>query len=111
MIKRLHARLPVHDGVFVPPITCADGFTMSVQASQLHYCTPRADGGWHTHFEVGFPTEREELLMPYAEEPHAPTRTVYGWVPAEVIDQVIEKHGGVSKEFLQHPKESNHEEA
>ena len=24
-----------------------------------------------------------------------PTGTVYGWVPVEVVDQVVEKHGGL----------------
>lgn len=76
-------------------IECKDGFRMSVQASSMHYCTPRNDEGPYVAFEVGFPSEREEALMPYAEEPDAPTETIYGWVPAHVIDEIVAKHGGV----------------
>jgi len=37
----------------------------------------------------------EELLLPYAEEPDKPRGTVYGYVPAQVIVNVIAKHRGV----------------
>lgn len=33
-------------------VVCADGFTLSVQASDFHYCTPRSKEGPWTHFEV-----------------------------------------------------------
>ena len=33
--------------------------------------------------------------MNYAETPENPTETVYGWVPVEVVESVIEKHGGL----------------
>lgn len=99
-ITELHPTLPL--GAMGTPIKarlkCADGFMMSVQASSYHYCTPRVDAGPHINFEIGFPTEREELLMPYAEEPNRPTETVYGYVPADIVDQVIAKHGGYVEE-------------
>ena len=44
--------------------------------------------------EVGFPNQREELLMPYAEDTETPTETVYGYVPVTLVEQIIEKHGG-----------------
>lgn len=76
-------------------LICKDGFTMSVQASTFHYCTPRETGKYnYSAFEVGYPSEVEPLLMEWAEEYDKPTDTVYAWVPAEVIDEVIEKHGG-----------------
>ncbi len=78
-----------------PAIECVDGFIMSVQASETHYCAPRDNDGPYTEFEVGFPSEREEQLMPYAEDPERPLDTVYGYVPLEVIEALIEKHGGV----------------
>ena len=78
-----------------PEIVCADGFTMSVQASIYHYCEPRDDDGPYTHFEIGFPSAREECLMPFCEDADKPTDTVYGYVPYEVVMDVIEKHGGV----------------
>ncbi len=79
-------------------IECVDGFTMSVQASRTHYCRPREDGAWWDQVEVGYPSAEEPLLMPYAESPETPTMTVYGYVPVEVIDAVIEKHGGMKEQ-------------
>lgn len=80
----------------VPRVRCVDGFEMSVQAGRTHYCAPRKDVGPYRSAEVGYPSEREELLMPFAEEPDDPTNTVYGYVPVEIIEQVILKHGGVT---------------
>ena len=77
-------------------IVCQDGFTMSVQASRTHYSHPRADFTPHySEYEVGYPSEAEELLLPYAEDPEKPTDTVYGYVPDDVINQVIDKHWGI----------------
>ena len=77
-------------------VTCADGFTMSVQANENAYCTPRVNGApSYTQVEVGFPNAPEGLLMRWAEDPHYPTQTVYAYVPSEVILDVCAKHGGV----------------
>ena len=77
-------------------VVCADGFTMSVQAHQGAYCTPRISGAHkYTHVEVGFPSEREDLLIEFAEEPERPTQTVYGWVPVQTVTNVLAKHGGI----------------
>tara|TARA_R100000008_G_C3570399_1_gene161736 strand:+ start:234 stop:536 length:303 start_codon:yes stop_codon:yes gene_type:complete len=78
------------------PIRCADGFTMSVQANQRAYCTPRTDNAErYTEVEVGYPSEAEPLLLEWAEDPQAPTNTVYGWVPAERVSLILVKHGGI----------------
>ena len=77
-------------------VVCADGFTMSVQAHDGAYCTPRVDNGEkYTEVEVGFPSQEEPLLMQWAENATQPTNTVYGWVPAQVVINVIAKHGGI----------------
>jgi len=78
----------------VPEIKCADGLTMSVQASETHYCTPRDNTGPWTAVEVGFPSRRVRALMPYAETKSNPTGTVYAWVPIGIVAQVIAWHGG-----------------
>lgn len=76
------------------PIVCKDGFTMSVQASEYHYCIPRENGlDEYEEVEIGLPNMEEELLMEYAEDPSNPTDTVYGYVPVEIVDKVVEKHG------------------
>ena len=78
-----------------PAIVCADGFTMSVQVSDGHYCLPREnDALFYYKVEVGYPSKVEPLLLEYAEEPARPTDTVYGYVPVSVVEAVIGKHGG-----------------
>ena len=77
-------------------VVCADGFNMSVQAHNGAYCEPRADAQRkYTLVEIGFPSAEEPLLMPWAEDKFAPTNTVYGYVPVEVVTNVIVKHGGI----------------
>ena len=77
-------------------VVCADGFTMSVQAHAGAYCIPRMTGApVYREVEVGFPSDREELLMEWAEEADKPTDTVYGFVPVGVVTNVIAKHGGM----------------
>ena len=68
---------------------------MSVQCSSFHYCTPRIDNDIYSSVEIGFPTEIESLLLKYAEDEKNPINTVYGYVPVNVVDSVIEKHGGI----------------
>ena len=81
---------------FFEKVVCADGFTMSVQAGTgASYSSPRKGPGPFTAVEVGFPSQREELLMEFVDAgPEDPTEQVYGWVPAKVILEVIAKHGG-----------------
>jgi len=79
----------------IPAIKCKDGFIMSVQASEGHYCYPRSDDALWTEVEVGFPSQEESMLMKYAEDPERPTKTVYAWVPVEIVEQIIVKHGGL----------------
>lgn len=81
-----------------PRIFCVDGFNMSVQGSKGHYCSPRATENYYHSMEIGFPSEEEELIMTYAETPNDPTQTVYGYVPCGVIQDVINKHGGIDVE-------------
>lgn len=75
-------------------IVCADGFNMSVQVGSGMYCAPREETGPWYQVEVGYPSDRVEALMDWAEEPDKPTETVYGYVPIEVVAQVIADHGG-----------------
>lgn len=82
----------------VKRLQCNDGFSMSVQASEGVYCSPRVDPdetGYYFKVEIGYPSDREELIMQYAEDSDQPTDTVYGYVPVEVVVAVVEKHGGI----------------
>ena len=79
-----------------PKIICADGFKMSVQVGWGMYCSPRDDIGPWYKAEIGFPSSREETIMTYidGDENTDPTDTVYGYVPLEIIVDIINKHGG-----------------
>ena len=77
-------------------VVCADGFSMSVQANENAYCSPRMNNAMmYIEVEVGFPSESEELIMPWAESSSRPTDTVYAYVPTFVVTNVIAKHGGI----------------
>ena len=83
-----------HGMVMRNPIECADGFSVSVQASSFHYCDPRTNTDAYSSVELGFPSQPDELILPYAEDAENPTQTVYGHVPVYVVQNLIEKHGG-----------------
>ena len=107
-------------------LTCNDGYSVSIQASEHTYCTPRytqyQDGDiWHVingnffdygekprnftsenyipyeAVELGFPSEADELINEYAEDDDY-TDTVYGYVPVDIVEKLIEKHGGIMNE-------------
>ena len=78
-------------------VICEDGFSMSVQASWGAYCSPRTNiAVWDT-VEVGYPSAYEANIIEYAEEEDSPLTTIYGYVPVEIVDQIIAKHGGFAK--------------
>jgi hypothetical protein len=85
-----------HGMVFRPRIICNDGFSMSVQASSGHYCQPRKTQEQYESMEIGFPSEDEPLIFEYAECSNDWTDTVYPVVPNNIIQEVIEKHGGIN---------------
>jgi len=50
-----------------PRIFCVDGFNMSVQGSAGHYCSPRSLEKDYYKMEIGYPSEIEETILPFAE--------------------------------------------
>ena len=107
-IKRTEAQLEIYEQKLVPDMTsshtpnvvCNDGFEMSVQAGQSLYSEPRDVADSYEEAEVGFPSTEESLLTSYAEDGEALCDTVYGYVPCSIIDEVIEKHGGIDEEAI-----------
>lgn len=85
----------VHESRMVQPIKCADGLSFSAQAGGFHYSSPKQNEGPWVNIEIGFPNRRVEEFMPYAESPEDPTGTVYGHVPVEIVEAVVDKHGGI----------------
>lgn len=78
-------------------IVCRDGFSVSVQASQYHYCEPRkTNAEYYSEFELGFPSEPLPELAKWAELAEDQDYTgIFGYVPVEEIAKVLESHGGV----------------
>ena len=68
-----------------PHIVCKDGTVYSVQASSMHYCTPREDNEkFYSAVEVWLQTNRNT-------QPE-------GWVPVENVNRRIHRRGGVEQE-------------
>ena len=87
-----------------PCVVCKDGFTFSGQSSGTHYSNPKGYADEYTEIEIGFPSAHDTLIEKYAEnswddEPDY-TDTVYGYVPVEIVDQLIEKHGGIDEDAV-----------
>ena len=78
-------------------IICKDGFSMSVQAGDTLYCSPRSNQGPWDEVEVGFPSHEDKDLLQYAERPNHPVDTVYAYVPVALVESVMEKHGGFDR--------------
>lgn len=72
-------------------VVCKDGTTLSVQASQFHYCIPKDNVGPYTHYEVGFPSVRPDWWDEYTGD-----GDVAGYVPEELISAFIAEHGGMA---------------
>ena len=100
-----HHELPPVKIQKVPHVVCKDGFKMSVQAGESLYSSPRVVADEYVEVEVGYPSEQEVLLEKYAEgasfdEEIEYTNTVYPYMPVEVVDEVIEKHGGIDESAI-----------
>lgn len=79
-----------------PRLCCNDGFSISVQASEFQNCCPQLNGVQdYESVELGFPSVEDELINEYAEDGMDYTKTVYGYVPIEIVEKLIEKHGGI----------------
>jgi hypothetical protein len=89
-----------------PRIHCADGFSLSVQASDFHYCVPRDNAGPWAMVEIGYPSADPELIAEYAEDPGALTDTVYSCVPVALVDELIALHGGIANPDGSQPEEA-----
>lgn len=89
----------VHEGYegnkIRPRVKCRDGYTVSVQAGYGMYSIPARFSCHFTHVELGYPSEEDKELLPYAEDEECLTGTVYVCVPVELVDYIMNKHGGI----------------
>lgn len=87
-----------------PVLILGTGVRISVQASESHYCWPRNNYGPYTEVEVAVihqpenaPKVQDRLdkwAEAYDDELGPPALIVCGYVPIEVIDDLILEHGG-----------------
>ena len=77
-------------------VTCADGFSVSIQAGKYNYSEPKTDNSHaYESVELGYPSRPCIFIRDYAEDPTDLTDTVYGYVPAHVVRKMIAAHGGI----------------
>lgn len=80
-----------------------DGTSLSIQASRIHYCTPRIDGAVkYDSVEVGFPTDKDGIPIrmseAWKEYEDGPESQVFGYVPVELVEAFVNEHGGREEE-------------
>ena len=74
-----------------------DGLSLSVQASDNHMCYPREtikDDSEYEEVEIYSHGVYVHELVHYASE----TMFTYGYVPVEVMEELVEKHGGIKED-------------
>lgn len=74
-----------------PIAKCDDGFSLSIQASSAHHYE-KGENGVYKSVELGCLSSPEESLSEYEDWDDSST---YGYVPVEVVDAIIAKHGGI----------------
>lgn len=81
---------------FTSRVLMNDGFSISIQASRYHYCQPRCnvDPDLYTEFELGYPSEIDSILDGMGEDENT-VDTVFPYVPISVVNNLIDKHGGI----------------
>jgi hypothetical protein len=95
-----NSMMPV-EFVRLPRIVCKDGYSVSIQAGSAFYSWPREDlADEYGAFELGYQSDREPSLDEWAEPDYSTgeidyLRCIFPFVPVEVVDAVIEKHGGI----------------
>lgn len=77
-------------------LLCADGTTMSVQASQFHYCSPRSDVGPYTSVEIWRIKSTSQEVTQFEYDPDEPS----GYVPIEQVAAFIDACGGYAGQVV-----------
>lgn len=69
---------------------CADGFSLSIQASEEYFSEPGEEAGMpYRSVQIGYPSKTERLLGSYEYN------GTYPFVPIEVVEKIVRKHGGI----------------
>ncbi len=74
-----------------PIVKCKDGVTLSVQASEFHFSSPRDNYGPYTEVEVWCVRDAAEVTeFDYSDDDPS------AYVPIEQVVQFIDNHGGIA---------------
>ena len=83
------------------PHRLKDGTCLSIQASTVHYCSPRDDEGPYSAVEVGYINDGHgntvtppETWREYADGEKFPSG-VYGYIPIALVQSFCDDHGGI----------------
>lgn len=86
-----------------PMVVCNDGFTMYVSADDNSYCFPKfnlENGNEYREVEISYPSMNDEALCAFASEylyiGNDITENTLPHVPVEIVEQVLENHGGIN---------------
>jgi hypothetical protein len=83
---------------FLPRVFCTDGFNISIQVNHGNYCASengtRSFGLDWKLVEWGFPSEEIDAEKFNAEDTTT-TNSVGGYVEIELMEELINKHGGI----------------
>ena len=84
---------------YVPRIYCKDGFSISIQIHHGNYCasengTREFGLNWKL-VEWGFPNQEIDGDKYNAENPEDVCNTVGGYVEIELIEGLLDEHGGI----------------
>lgn len=73
-------------------IICKDGFDVSVQASEHHYCYPKETCKYHEYFELLCNIDKDmDLLKNYYDYDSG----ICTYVPKSVVEKLILRHGSI----------------
>ena len=107
-IKRTHINNQGYKGMkeplFRPVVFCKDGFNVSIQASEFHYCTPREFTDKYSRVEIGYPSLRVPEFSKYIDnhdnylDNYDHTNAIFPFVPVSVVEKVVKQHGGIDFE-------------
>lgn len=94
VLTDVHEYMIMTKGDFRGRMVMADGWSVSVQASWGHYCTPRKSGAdKYTHVEVGYPSAYDPILFAHGSE--SGDGKIFPYLPIEVVQQLADAHGGI----------------
>ena len=93
---------PYYNYIVRNGITCKDGFTVSVQASCMHYCYPRKTQKYHTKFELYCDVSNDKDLLEFYYD-----GTICSCVPKGIVEKLILRHGGIDWNLTPRKEKNN----